>query len=82
MSMTKMKKPVTDTDPEAVESWDNEGGAPVSGDRSSVPKAPQNQSARTTRKKRPGQQEPCRVKAPTPAEGHDSPPRSARSYRD
>jgi hypothetical protein len=40
--MTKVKKTLGDADPKAVESWDNEGGAPASGDQSSVkhPKLP------------------------------------------
>jgi hypothetical protein len=40
--MTKVKKTLVDADPKAVESWDNEGGAPASGDQSSVkhPKLP------------------------------------------
>jgi hypothetical protein len=33
--MTQTKRPVLDANPKAVESWDNEGGAPASGDRSS-----------------------------------------------
>lgn len=33
--MTKTKKPVIDDNPKAIESWDNEGGAPACGDRSS-----------------------------------------------
>jgi hypothetical protein len=33
--MTKTKNPVIDDNPKAVESWDNEGGAPACGDRSS-----------------------------------------------
>jgi hypothetical protein len=32
--MTQTKRPVIDANPKAVESWDNEGGAPASGDRS------------------------------------------------
>jgi hypothetical protein len=33
--MTQTKRPLIDANPKAVESWDNEGGAPASGDRSS-----------------------------------------------
>jgi hypothetical protein len=34
--MTKAKRPVFDADAKAVQSWDNEGGAPAPGDGSSV----------------------------------------------
>ncbi|BDV36489.1 hypothetical protein SS37A_40190 (plasmid) [Methylocystis iwaonis] len=72
MRMTKKKKPVTDADPEAVESWDNEGGAPASGDRSSVhPKSPPKPIGSRHEEKKLGPQEPCRVNAPNPAEGRD-----------
>jgi hypothetical protein len=42
MDMTKTKKPVVDADPKAIARWDSEGGAPASGDRSTVkrPKRP------------------------------------------
>jgi hypothetical protein len=36
MGMTKAKTPVVDADPKAIARWDNEGGAPASGDRSIV----------------------------------------------
>lgn len=83
MRMTKMKKLVIGADPEAVESWDNEGGAPASGDRSSVhPKSPAKPIGSRHEKKRPGLQERGRVNASPPAEGRDSPPRSTGSCRD
>ena len=36
--MTKHPKPVPPVDPETVENWENEGGAPAAGDRTTARK--------------------------------------------
>lgn len=47
--MTQTKRPLIDANPKAVESWDNEGGAPASGDRSSESATAENNRDRQIR---------------------------------